>query len=239
MSTTGPAAKGGGVPVGLVAAVIVVVVALGAVMVYLLGRGEEELAGTGPQGSLPEGGGMVIAEGSGEDVPRLHLYADFQCPWCAALEEQAGDDLAAAAAGGEVALTVSLRTFLDDTLSNDASTRAAELAMCVADEGQFLEFYQRVLAHQPATEGEGWTDAELLGHAQAAGVEGEALERTRGCYEQGRYADYVTDMDERAVREGVTGTPTLAVDGEPLSQEEMTMLLSEEDGLRTVLEAGA
>lgn len=236
MSTT-PARSG--VPVGLVAAVLIVVVAIVAAAVYALSRGEEELAAPGPEGSLPEGGGIVVSEGQREGVPQLHLYADFQCPWCAALEDQVGGDLADAAARDELGLAVSLRTFLDDDLGNDASTRAAELAMCVAGEGHFIDFYQRVLAHQPPTEGEGWTDAELLGHAEAAGVEGEALEQARGCYEQGRYADYVADMDERAVREGVTGTPTVVVDGEPLDQEEMSILLTEEDGLRTVLEGRA
>lgn len=231
-----PSTARSSVPVGLVAAVLVVVVAIVAIGVYALGRGEEELTAAGPQGSLPEGGGIVVAEGRGPDVPQLHLYADFQCPWCAALEEQVGEDLAAAAEQGEVALTVSLRTFLDDHLGNDSSTRAAELAMCVADEGRFLDFYQRVLTHQPATEGEGWSDAQLLEHAGAAGAEGEALERARGCYEEGRYAAYVADMDQRAVREGVTSTPTLLIDGEPADEEEMTMLLTQEDGLQSVLE---
>lgn len=231
-----------GVPVPLAAAVLVVLLALVAVAGYALtrdggqpaGGSDEALAAEGPRGSLPEGGGVVVAEAD-DDAPDLHLYADFQCPWCGALEGRAGADLAAAAERGEAGLTVSLRTFLDDHLDNDASSRAAEAAMCVADEDRFLAYYRQLLTHQPEAEGGGWTDAELLQHAEASGVEGQALERVRGCYEERRYRGYVQDMDQRALREGVTGTPTLLVDGDPVSEEEMRTLLDDDDGLATVL----
>jgi protein-disulfide isomerase len=49
------------------------------------------------------------------------------------------------------------------------------------------------------------------------------------------YQDYVQDMATRSTEDGVTSTPTITVDGEPLSQEQVQQLLSDPTSFEAVL----
>lgn len=218
----------GGPPLGLIAGVVVLVVALvGALVLWTVTRGSDLQAG-GSANVLPEGGGVTVGPGVDADVPQVHVYEDFQCPWCGLLEESIGEQLAQRAEAGEINLTFTLMSFLDSRLGNDSSHRAANAALCADDAGAFVPFHAAVFAGQPAEEGAGWTDEELLGFAEQAGVSGAEAEDFSTCMTQDTYGDYVTAMQERANRDGVTGTPFVTIDGEALESTELQSLL--EDG---------
>lgn len=221
-----------GAPVGLIGAVTAAVVLVIALIVYLAVRGSGGLEGTGSASSLPEGGGIVVSDATG--VPQVHLYEDFQCPWCGVLERAAGADLDAAAAEGRIGLTVTTMSFLDSKLRNDSSSRAANAALCADDQGAFTAYRAEVFANQPEREGTGWTDDQLLGFAEAAGV--SDLDAFRSCFESDRYGAYVDAMQERANRDGISGTPRLLIDGEPVSDEEMQALMYEPGSLDRILQ---
>ncbi len=221
-----------GAPVGLIGAVTAAVVIVVAIMVYLAVRGSGGLEGAGSANALPEGGGVVVSEHA--DVPQVHLYEDFQCPWCGVLERASGADLDAAAEEGRIALTVTTMSFLDDNLGNDSSSRAANAALCADDQGAFTAYRAEVFANQPEQEGTGWTDEQLLGFAEAAGVSDP--DAFRSCVESGRYSDYVDAMQERANRDGISGTPRLLIDGEPVSDQEMQALMYEPGSLDRILQ---
>lgn len=221
-----------GAPVGLIGAVTAAVVLVVALIVYLAVRSSGGLEGTGSANALPEGGGIVVSDTTG--VPQVHLYEDFQCPWCGVLERASGADLDAAAADGRIALTVTTMSFLDANLGNDSSSRAANAALCADDQGAFTAYRAEVFANQPEQEGTGWTDEELLGFAEAAGV--SDTDTFRSCVESGTYADYVEAMQERANRDGISGTPRLLIDGEPVSDDEMRTLMNEPGSLDRILQ---
>ncbi len=221
------------VPMGLIAVVTVVLVALVAIIVYLSTRGDglEAQEGTNalPQegtNALPQGGGLVVNPGA-EGVPEVHLYEDFQCPFCGELEQVSGEAISEAAAGGDIKLTYTFMSFLDQSLGNDSSTRAANAAVCSADSAKLSSFVQGVFAQQPEQEGDGYSDQILLDVAKNVGLEGEALDTFTACVKDQKYGDYVADMQERATKDEVTSSPVVKIDGETISQEALSMLLQD------------
>jgi protein-disulfide isomerase len=206
----------------IVVATVVVVVAIIAVVAGVIWTQESQKdAITGGGNALPTG---VSALGKGypafQDVtaasgaPVVDLYEDFQCPACAAFEAALGTTITDAAQQGKIRLVYHVKNFLDDNLKNDSSTRAANAAFCASDAGKFQEFHNLVYANQPANEGDGFTDEQLKGFAESAGVSGAAMTTWQACYDADKYVDYVNSVESTSFEDGVRGTPTVRIDGQ-------------------------
>lgn len=229
--------RGPGLP--LIGGVVLLVVALvGGLVLWAVSR-EAGLGSPGSANALPEGGGIQVGAAPSEDVPQVQLYEDFQCPFCGVLEEAVGAELAQRAEAEEITLTVTTMSFLDGNLGNDSSSRAANAALCADDQGAFLLYHSAVFAGQPAQEGAGWTDEQLLGFGETAGLTGEAMTAFTSCVQDGTYDDYVADMQERANRDDITGTPRVLVDGEQLEDTQMQGLMDGSTSLDQVLGSGS
>lgn len=236
-----PPPKSGPSP-ALIGAVVAIAVAIAAVVVYIAVRPDPVDTGdaVSPTGSgsspsaLPNAGGIRVGD-AGEDAPQVHVYVDFQCPWCGLLEQVSGPAITQAALDGDIQLTYTLMSFLDGNLGNDSSLRAANAAMCADDQGAFVEYHAAVFAGQPEQEGTGWTDEELVGFAEASGV--EDIETFTRCLEDGTHNDYVTDMQTRSNQEGVSGSPRIFIDGTELGNEQMSTLMRDANSFPSVLEA--
>ncbi|GGL24861.1 thioredoxin domain-containing protein [Phycicoccus endophyticus] len=207
----------------IVVATVVVVVAIVAVVggvIWMETSKKDAITGGG--NALPAG---VSALGDGypayQDVtpvdgaPTLEIYEDFQCPACKSYEDQLGSTVEDLAEQGKVRLVYHVKNFLDDNLGNTWSTQAGNAAFCAADAGKFQAFHDQAYANQP-TEGDGFTDDQLAGFAEAAGITGSALDTWQECYDAGKYVDYVNSVEESSAKDGVTGTPTLRLNGETL-----------------------
>ena len=214
--------SGGGGANKIVVAAVVTIVAIVAVVggvIWVQQSNENEVTGGG--NALPVG---VTALGAGfpgfADVtpaagaPTLDVYADFQCPACAQFESILGPTIVDLGSQGKAKVVYHMKNFLDDNLGNDSSTRAANAAFCAADTGKFEEFHTQVFANQPATEGDGFTDAQLTSFAEASGITGEALTTWQQCVDADKYVDYVNSVEEQSFEDGVRGTPTIRINGE-------------------------
>ncbi|MGC1208785.1 MAG: thioredoxin domain-containing protein [Ornithinimicrobium sp.] len=226
-----------GPPMGLIGAVTAVLVAIIAVVVYLAVRGDG-LTAQGGADTLAEGGGIAVnPEVTG--VPEVHIYADFQCPFCGQLEQTSGSAITEAAAAGEVQLTYTFMSFLDGNLGNDSSSRAANAAVCAADAGEVSGFVEGVFAQQPENEGDGYSDDIFLGVAEDIGIEGADLDTFTTCVQDQTYAAYVQDMQERASKDKVSSSPVVKIDGEPISNEDLSRLLQEPASFTDVVAANS
>lgn len=229
--------SGSGPPMGLIGGVVVLVVALiGGLVFWAVGR-STELEAQGSANSLPGGRGISVGPGLEADVPQIDLYEDFQCPFCGVLESSIGADLADRAASGDINVRFTLMSFLEGGPDGESSARAANAALCADDQDAFLAYHSTVFAGQPDQEGTGWSDEELVGFAGQAGLGGEQLEDFTSCFQADTYAAYVEDMQERANRDDVTGTPSLFIDGQSVSDEELGALLEGSAGLDEVIDA--
>lgn len=224
-----------GPSMGLIGGVVAVAVLLIAVLVWVATRGGG-LDAAGSSSTLPEGGGISVGPGVEADVTQVRVYEDPQCPWCGVLENSIGAGLSEKAAAGEINVTYQVMSFLDRNLCNDSSTRATNAMLCADDAGVFSAFHGTVYANQPQ-EGAGWTDDQLVGFAREAGLSGAELDTFTSCVADKPHTDYVADMQERANKDGVDGTPRLYVNGHEVTTEQMQTLMQDPSALDTVLEA--
>lgn len=224
----------------LIAAVVVAVLIIAAVVAVIVNSENGKANASKPQAALPNGGGVVVSgDALKSGAPTVDLYEDFQCPFCKQLEASAGKQFVSLANSGQIKLVVHPLSFLDGNFGNDASLRAASAALCAADVGKFTEYHTTVFQNQPAKEGTGYTDAQLTQFADQAGITGSAKQTFEKCYKDGKYVQYVKNVQTRADKIPITQTPTVKVNGKDLSTAQLNQVLSDGSTLKSVIEAAA
>jgi protein-disulfide isomerase len=144
--------------------------------------------------------GNEPARGRSDAPVTLVVFCDFQCPICASM----APSLQRLTTTYPADVRVVYRNFPVTRLHPDA-VRAAEAAACAQDQGRFWDMYQSMLANQSEL-----SESGILRQAGDLGLDTRAFDR---CLFTDRHqADVQIDMaDARAL--GVTGTPTLFVNG--------------------------
>jgi protein-disulfide isomerase len=169
--------------------------------------------------TVSEPGGPVIRNPETSGVPVLDYWEDFQCPACKATEDATGSTVAGLAAANEVIVRYHMLSFLDGNLRNDSSSRAANAFACSADAGAQGAYHDTVYANQPAEEGAGYTDEQLLQFGTDAGISGEAFTTFSTCVSDGTYDAYVSSVGTAGAKAGVVTTPTILLNGTALPSE--------------------
>jgi protein-disulfide isomerase len=160
-----------------------------------------------PAGTVEDGDGIVVGSG-----PPVDLYIDFLCPFCRRFEEASVAELEAIVAAGLGSLVYHPLGFLDRLSTTRYSSRAAAASGCASDRRKFLEYKNALFANQPEEGGRGLSDDELTQLGLALGLD-PGFAR---CVGEHRYLDWSTYVTTRAVERGVTGTPSVFVDGIPV-----------------------
>jgi protein-disulfide isomerase len=205
----------------IVGAVAVVAVVVGIIGVAVIARNSSDAANQvtrvdpDPNAPLPEGVlgadspyAFGVPYGSvQEGVPVLELWEDFQCPACGALEQVNGAGIAELAETGKIQLIWRPTHFLDANLGNDASNRAIAAWGCAIDAGKVREFHDLVYVNQPADEGLGYTQDQLIGFGEEAGIAGADLETFTQCVQDGTYRAWAANSNQEFQSAGIQGTP--------------------------------
>jgi protein-disulfide isomerase len=163
-----------------------------------------------PAGTVEDGDGILVGAG-----PAVDIYIDFLCPFCRRFEEASGPELetiVAAGLAGLGSLVYHPLGFLDRLSTTRYSSRAAAASGCASDRRRFLEYKNALLANQPEEGGPGLSDDELAKLGLALGLD-PGFAR---CIGEGRYLEWSAYVTTRAVERGVTGTPSVFVDGIPV-----------------------
>jgi len=165
-------------------------------------------------------------------VPVIDIYEDFQCPACKSFEERAGDAIKKLAEDGKATVNYLPMQFLDANLNNGSSARAANASGCAADRDKFVEFHDEVYANQPAQEGAGYTDADLIKFGASVGLDDDGFAK---CVEEQTFAKWALNGVQReAENRPVTSTPTVFVNGQELDRTQYTP-----EGIEAAVEAAA
>jgi len=202
---------------GGIAAAVVVLVALVALVVVVLVQTHRTTPSAAAATPAHTVHGTVIPVGSASAPVTVDLYEDFQCPNCKAFEAAAGSTLAKLVATGTVQARYHGMAFLDTAANHAYSTRALNAAAVVVDTAGpqgFQKFHDLLYAHQPPETGSGLTDEQLVKYAVQAGADAGVAAAD---VEQRTYADWVAESTDQASKDGVTGTPTVVVDGKKLT----------------------
>ena len=198
----------------LVAIGIVAVLAVVIGLVFALQKGSDDSAEAAkdvPANLSSDGFGVTIGD---EDAPKtVEVYEDFQCPICHLFEESTKDTLRQQVSEGKIKIEYRMVSFLDDSSKNDYSSRALNAAMVVLDTAgpdAFLKFHDTLYANQPQEGTAGPEDDQLIEWAVQSGADEEKI---KAPIEDKVYEQWVENATDAMSKQGVTGTPTVFVDG--------------------------
>lgn len=164
----------------------------------------------------------AIIVGDPEAAKVVEVYVDYQCPYCQRWETEIGAALMERAIQPGSGLVVKQynMAFLGEANRNlnppGASARAASAAACVlegAGVDAFVAFNTAIFAAPGGTDPATRFDAtSLVSLAGGLGADDETL----ACIEEERFIPFVAATTQTAFARGVTGTPTVLVNGKPL-----------------------
>ncbi|BCW18172.1 thioredoxin domain-containing protein [Pseudarthrobacter enclensis] len=154
----------------------------------------------------------VVAPGAeaeaGQPV-KVVAYIDFICPVCKRFETTYNEALKGLRNEGKISLEYRPLGFLDRQSTTNYSSRAANAAACVADKApeKYAEYIDVLFANQPAEGGAGLSDDKLKSLASDIGAD------INSCVDDKTFRPYVKYSTQLASNIGITGTPTIFVDG--------------------------
>jgi protein-disulfide isomerase len=154
----------------------------------------------------------VEASGDGEPV-QVVIFQDFECVHCADFEAENADALEEAVTSGDIVLEYRNLNFLDRSTPTQYSSRAAAAAYEVGNQSsaeQYLAFVEEVFSHQGTG---GLDDEQLVEIASAHGADIAAA------LEEDTWRPMVNVVSQESLANGVSGTPTVFIDGERLGNE--------------------
>ena len=151
------------------------------------------------------------AEAEAGKPVKVVLYIDFICPVCKNFEATVQRDPRPSCAT-KARSRVEYRPlgFLDSRSTTNYSSRAANAAACVVNESpeKYSDFVDALFAKQPAEGGAGLSDDELKKMATDVGA--KSIDQ---CVDDKTYRPWVKHTTQEASVIGVTGTPTVFVEG--------------------------
>jgi len=149
----------------------------------------------------------------GNGPVQVQLYEDFICPHCKDFENTSGSAINDLVSQGKIKVTYNTVAYLDPASSTQYSTRSAAAAGCAADGGKFKEYHDALFAQQPAEGSAGLSDSQLISIGTGVGLDQGSFGQ---CVDSGRYKPWVASVTDEAAKSGVTGTPTVKVNGQTI-----------------------
>ncbi len=214
---------------------IVVVLVMGSLLAIPLMSGKNKSTGTNSSAALPKGVtsetfgvkvGPAWTAANADKIPMLQIWEDFQCPACGAMEKASGATILQLADEGKVRLEWRPTLFLDEKLSADntangnpqSSLRATNAFGCAVDQGFAEKFHAALFAAQPS-EGKGYSTADFIAVAQAAGMTDPALTKFKECEAAKSYNGWANNSYAAFQKDGISSTPDGILNGTELPSQ--------------------
>lgn len=212
--------------------VVVVVVAIAGIVQWQ--RSKVDTSSAAPAGvahgyarnaeerSKPAGMGNGIAIGKENAPVTVEVFEDFSCPHCRTFELDVADYLKQQVDSGKVRVVYYPMTLSPFGRPTELSANAFA---CASDAGKGPELHDALYENFR----QDWTVDQLVELGRSVGLTDSSF---RSCVRQDKYAEWVRSIDQTATDRGVTGTPTVFVNGgDPLQPQDMTSA-----GLRLVID---
>ena len=206
---------------GVVAALLVLILGIG--YAVQSSRDNSGVAGAAPAGVV--GGGYAVPAGSNSAPVKVSVYEDFICPYCGQFEAAGRAQLEDDVKAGKLQIQYHVLNFLDRSSTTQYSTRAANALAVVLDKSGptvAKKFHDLLFENQPAEGSAGLSNGQLADYAVQAGASRSQV--TPGINDLS-FRQWVGNVTNQASKAGVTGTPTVVIDGKKVPQESMTQLV--------------
>ena len=160
------------------------------------------------------------------DAPRsVVVYEDFLCPFCGELERGIGEQVAELADEGKVYVDYRPFTLLDRIGPYSAEAVSAfGVVLDTSGPEVAKRFHDLLYADQPAEDSATFPDADWF--VDKAVEAGATESEVRPGIEEGEN-DFAREATREAQDAGVTGTPTVLVDGEVFTYDDPQQILDE------------
>jgi protein-disulfide isomerase len=165
---------------------------------------------TPPTGSNEAGTGVVAGSGP----VTVDVYEDFLCPACKQFEQVSGPTIDQLISEGKVRVVYHPVAYLNRFSTTQYSTRSSAASGCAAEGGRYREYAKALFERQPPEGGAGLSDDELVDIAAGAGIDRDGF---ASCLREGTFKPWTEHVTEEASKAGITGTPTILVDGEEVA----------------------
>ncbi|MFJ4780911.1 DsbA family protein [Streptomyces sp. NPDC088762] len=164
--------------------------------------------------------GLTVVIGKAEAKKTLELYEDSRCPACAQFEQAAGEQVKKDVDAGKYKLRYFGATFIDNMAKGEGSKNALSAlgaALNVSPQA-FLDYkaalYSKELHPEETVDSFAKDDYLLKVADTVPALKGNA--EFKKAVEDGTYDRWALDMSKAFNKSGVTGTPTLKMDGKKI-----------------------
>jgi protein-disulfide isomerase len=166
--------------------------------------------------ALPNAKGLSL--GNANAPVAIDVFEDFQCPACQLFTENVEPLIVTnLVAAGKARYTFHQYPFIDGNGASNGgeSDQAANATMCANEQGKFWEMHATIYANWNGENQGNLSDRRLQAMAESLGLDMNAF---NACFSANKYkADIQADFD-KGVAMGVSGTPTVFVNGKQAGQ---------------------
>lgn len=156
-----------------------------------------------------DGNGVTVGKASAPTT--IDVYVDYRCPHCQEFEETAGVAVNDLVDSGAAKLMYYPLAFVNP----DASPRLANAWACAAAAGKPRGYGEQLFADFAKS----WTTDQLLELGSKLGITDPGFET---CVRENGQAQWIDSLAGPAGERGVTGTPTVFVNGTKLGDDQLT-----------------
>jgi len=134
-------------------------------------------------------------------------FADFQCPFCERFFKDTKPSIIKDYANsGKIQFAFRHYPFL-----GQESNFSAEASECANEQGKFWEYHDYLYSHQGTENSGAFAKDKLIGFATSLGLN---TNQFSSCLNSDKYAKQVADDLSAGQKAGISGTPTLVVNGQ-------------------------
>lgn len=161
--------------------------------------------------SAPVGAASASGIAVGRDTApvTVDVYEDPACAACRPFALQVEPALDRLINNGSTRAVYHPVAFLDQLSTTRYSSRAAAATGCAAESGMFRRYLLLLYVNQPAPSGPGLSNEQLIGLGRQIG----AGNRFAECVNANTYGPWESAVTEAATQAGVSGLPTVLVNG--------------------------
>jgi len=159
-------------------------------------------------GDWPDPNGTAL--GNPEAKVVIETFEDFKCIACKEYSDSVEPSiLDNHVSNGDVYYVFYHYPFLDDSGAIKDSDQSAAASMCAAEQNRFWDYHKILFANFNSKPGE-FNDKRLIAFADSLDLDIEEFET---CYKENRYKDEINENQASGVKRGVTGTPSIFING--------------------------
>jgi protein-disulfide isomerase len=164
--------------------------------------------------ALPQVDGLSLGDPNAPAT--IDVFEDFQCPACKSFTENTEPlVIQNLVATGKARYVFHNYPFLDDQSAGKESDQAANAAMCASEQNKFWEMHSILFVNWNGENMGSFNNRRLQAMAESIGLDMDAF---NSCFTANKYEEEIQADFELGQQMGVSGTPTVFVNGQRVGQ---------------------